>query len=72
MLESKSLMESLCLNNTTGDVVNAEPEVASRIERGCAPGYWRLDSLCLNSATGDVELVDEERWPDGKRAEVRK
>jgi hypothetical protein len=79
MLESASLREPLCLNGTTGDVVNAEPEVASRIafERGCAPGYWRLESqpesLCLNSATGDVELVDEERWPDdGKRAEVRK
>jgi hypothetical protein len=74
MLESKSLVEPLCLNNTTGDVVNAEPAAASRIvlERGCAPGYWRLDSLCLNSETGDVELVDEKRWPDGKRAEVRK
>jgi hypothetical protein len=73
-LESKSLKEPLCLNNTTGDVVNAEPEVPSRIvlERGCAPGYWRLDSLCFDSATGDVEMVDEKLWPDGQRAEVRK
>jgi hypothetical protein len=78
MLESASLTEPLCLNSTTGDVVNAEPEVASRIvlERGCAPGYWRLESqpesLCLNSATGDVELADEERWPAGQRADARK
>jgi hypothetical protein len=74
MLESKSLKEPLCLDNTTGDVVSAEPEVASRIvlERGCAPGYWRLDSLCLDSATGDVEMVDEKLWPDSQRAEVRK
>src|SRR5262249_42801009 len=74
MLESKSLKEPLCLNNTSGDVVNAEPEVSSRIvlERGCAPGYWRLDSLCFDSATGDVEMVDEKLWPDGQRAEVRK
>jgi hypothetical protein len=74
MLETASLMEALCLNSTTGDVANAEPEAASRVvfERGCAPGYWRLESLCLNAATGDVELVDEERWPDdSKRAEVR-
>jgi hypothetical protein len=78
MLESASLTEPLCLNSTTGDVVNAEPEAASRsvFERGCAPGYWRLEwqpeSLCLNSATGDVELADEERWPAGARAEARK
>jgi hypothetical protein len=74
MLESKSLKEPLCLNNTSGDVVNAEPQVPSRIvlERGCAPGYWRLDSLCFDSATGDVEMVDEKLWPDGQRAEVRK
>lgn len=67
------LMESLCLNNATGDVVNAAPAAAPRIafEPGCAPGYWRLGSLCLNSATGDVELVDEKRSPDGQRAEVR-
>jgi hypothetical protein len=74
MLESASLKELLCLNNTTGDVVNADPEVPSRtvLERGCAPGYWRLDSLCFDSATGDVELVDEKRWPEGQRAEARK
>jgi hypothetical protein len=68
------LMQSLCLNNSTGDVVYPEPAAASRVllERGCAPGYWRLDSLCLNSATGDVELVDEERWPADQHAEARK
>lgn len=78
MLESASLREPLCLNGTTGDVVNAEPEAVSRIvfERGCAPGYWRLEwqpeSQCFNSATGDVELADEERWPAGPRADARK
>jgi hypothetical protein len=78
MLESASLMEPLCLNGTTGDVVNAGPEVASRIvfERGCAPGYWRLESqpesLCLSSETGDVELVDEKRWPVAEQAAAPK
>jgi hypothetical protein len=67
------LMESLCLNGSTGDVVNAAPAAASAValEPGCAPGYWRLDSLCLSSETGDVELVDEKRWPI-ERAAARK
>jgi hypothetical protein len=67
-------MQSLCLNNVTGDVVNAEPAAASRVafEPGCAPGYWRLDSLCLSHETGDVELVDEKRWRAAPRAEAHK
>lgn len=66
-------MGSLCLNNSTGDVVYAETTSSSNVllEAGCAPGYWRLDSLCLHSDTGDVELVDEKRWPDGQRADAR-
>jgi hypothetical protein len=68
------LMQSLCLNSSTGDVVYAEPAAASRVllEPGCAPGYWRLDSQCHSPATGDVELVDEERWPASQHAEARK
>lgn len=67
-------MESLCLNNSTGDVVEASPAAASRtaLELGCAPGYWRLDTLCLSASTGDVELVDEKQWPAGQRAEAGK
>ena len=67
-------MQSLCLNNATGDVVNAEPAPASRVafELGCAPGYWRLAELCLSPATGDVELVDENRWRADQRVEARK
>ena len=60
--------------NATADVVKAEGKAPSRVvlEKGCAPGYWRLDSLCFDSATGDVERVDEKRWPDGNSAEGRK
>jgi hypothetical protein len=68
------LMGSLCLDSSTGDVVNAAPAAPSAIalEPGCPPGYWRLDSLCLSSETGDVELVDEKRWPVAERAAARK
>src|SRR5262245_44261917 len=61
------LMESLCLNNSTGDVVYAAPSGPSSIVAvpGCRPGYWRLDSLCQSPSTGDIELVDEQRWPVG-------
>jgi hypothetical protein len=66
-------MQSLCLSDATGDVVNAEPAAARRValEPGCAPGYWRLDSLCLSPETGDVEFVDETRWRAHQRAEAR-
>jgi hypothetical protein len=65
-------MQSLCLSDATGDVVNAEPAGASRVafESGCAPGYWRLGEICLSPATGDVELVDAMRA--GLRAEAPK
>jgi hypothetical protein len=68
------LMQTLCLNSSTGDVVNAAPAPASAtaFEPGCAPGYWRLGKLCLSSETGDVELVDEKRWPVVERAAARK
>jgi hypothetical protein len=68
------LMGSLCLNSSTGDVVNAAPAAPSAITLGpgCAPGYWRLESLCLSSETGDVELVDEKRWPVTQQAAARK
>jgi hypothetical protein len=68
-------MQSVCLNDATGDVVNAEPAAASprvAFEPGCPPGYWRLDSVCLSSETGDVELVDENRWRADQRVEPRK
>jgi hypothetical protein len=70
---SPSLKEALCLNEITGDVVIAEPKTATRVvfQRGCAPGYWRLDNLCLSSETGDVERVDEKRWPVAERAAAR-
>jgi hypothetical protein len=63
-------MKNLCLNATTGDVVNAEPAAASQVmfAPGCAPGYWRHESLCLNDATGDVELADETRWLADQRS----
>ena len=67
-------LDLLCLNNTNGDVVLAEPPASPRAtyEAGCRPGYWRLGDLCQSSATGDVELVDDERWrpgPTGSQAE---
>jgi hypothetical protein len=66
------LLDPVCVNQATGDVVTAEPAVAFRtaLEAGCAPGYWRLADHCLNSTTGDVELVDLQNWPK-QRAEVR-
>lgn len=66
-------MQSLCLSDATGDVVNAEPAGASPVafEAGCAPGYWRLGELCLSPATGDVEMADEKRWPAEHRASLR-
>ena len=66
------LLEPVCLNQTTGDVVNAGPLSVFRIslEAGCEPGYWRLADVCLNSATGDVILVDLQKWPE-QRAEAR-
>jgi hypothetical protein len=67
------LLEPVCINQDTGDVVNAAPAAASRVAfaPGCRPGYWRLDSLCFSSATGDVELVDENTSPADHRAELR-
>jgi hypothetical protein len=67
------LLEPVCINQDTGDVVNAAPAAASDVAfaPGCRPGYWRLDFLCLSSATGDVELVDENMWPADHRAELR-
>jgi hypothetical protein len=49
---------SLCLNNTTGDVVLASAAPEAVAEPGCRRGYWRMDSVCLNLATGDVELAE--------------
>ena len=67
-------MQSLCLSDATGDVVNAEPAAVSRVafESGCAPGYWRFGEVCLSPETGDVELVDKNRWRADQRAEARK
>jgi hypothetical protein len=67
-------MGTLCLHDTTGDVVEAAPAAAPQVasEPGCASGYWRLDSLCVSPATGDVELVDETRWPADRRAKALK
>src|SRR5262245_9126378 len=49
---------SLCLNNSTGDVVLASVAPAAAADPGCRPGYWRMDAVCLNLATGDVELAE--------------
>jgi hypothetical protein len=67
------LMEPVCVNQETGDVVTASPAPPPRIVRepGCAPGYWRLDNLCISPSTGDVELVDEKMWPPDRHAEVK-
>jgi hypothetical protein len=61
------LLEPVCINQDSGDVVNATPSQVTPVvfERGCAPGYWRLGHLCLSPATGDVELADEKLWPAG-------
>jgi hypothetical protein len=67
------LMESVCVNQETGDVVAASPAAPARavLDPGCAPGYWRYGRLCLSPSTGDVELVDEKMWPPERRAEVK-
>jgi hypothetical protein len=67
------LLEPVCINQDTGDVVSATPSRVTPVvfDRGCAPGYWRLADLCLSPATGDVELADEKRWPAGQRTAVR-
>ena len=59
------LLEPVCINQSTGDVVNALAAAPSTVAlaSGCAPDYWRLGNLCLNLQTGDVELVDERQWP---------
>jgi hypothetical protein len=64
------LLEPVCLNEDSGDVVNANPAPTkpASFELGCAPGYWRQGALCLSPATGDVELADEKRWPAERRA----
>jgi hypothetical protein len=49
---------SLCLNDSTGDVVLASAVPAAPVELGCRPGYWRYDALCQNLSTGDVELAE--------------
>lgn len=66
------LYGSMCLNNTSGDVVYASAPKASRMasERGCAPGYWRYGQLCLSSETGDVELADDQLHPKGRHAQA--
>ena len=67
------LLEPVCINQDSGDVVNATPAQIDPVafQRGCAPGYWRLAELCLSPATGDVELADEKRWPAEHRASLR-
>jgi hypothetical protein len=67
------LMDPLCFNSATGDVINASAPVASRVasKLGCRPEYWRLGALCFNSSTGDVELADEGEPPAGQRAAER-
>jgi hypothetical protein len=67
------LLEPVCINQDSGDVVNAASSDVTRVmfEQGCAPGYWRLGEVCLSSATGDVELADEKRWPADQRAALR-
>src|SRR5262245_49646217 len=67
------LLEPVCINQDSGDVVNATPAPTARLSfaPGCAPGYWRLESLCVSPATGDVELVDEKTWPAEQYAELR-
>jgi hypothetical protein len=67
------LLEPLCINQDSGDVVNATPVhiKPAAFERGCAPRYWRLGELCLSPATGDVEMADENRWPAEHRASLR-
>ena len=57
---------SLCLNDTSGDVVNAS-RIASGV--GCARGYWRYGRLCLSSETGDVEIADEQLHPQNQHAQ---
>jgi len=65
------LLEPVCINQSTGDVVNASPAAPSPVAwaSGCAPDYWRLGDLCLSMQTGDVELVDERQWP-GEQANL--
>ena len=67
------LYGSLCLNNTSGDVVYASAPKASRVvsEVGCAPGYWRYGPLCLSPETGDVELADEQLHTQGQRVQAK-
>src|SRR5262245_28808790 len=64
------LLEPVCMNQDSGDVVNAAPSRVTPVvfERGCAPGYWRLGDLCLSAVTGDVELANENLWPAEKRS----
>ena len=57
-------LDSLCMNQATGDVTMAEPAKPDlTYEPGCRPGYARLEAICQSPATGDVELADEKRWP---------
>ena len=67
------LMDPLCMNNSTGDVVYAVRPVHSGVTAvlGCRAGYWRLDSLCVSPATGDVELASDQRL-DGQDQHARR
>ena len=59
------LLDQVCVNKATGDVVNAAPSAAATMtdNHGCAPGYWRLDQVCVSKATGDVEMAEEQQLP---------
>jgi hypothetical protein len=67
------LLEPVCINQDSGDVVNATPANIrpAAFEPGCAPGYWRLGELCLSPITGDVEMADEKMWPAKRGASLR-
>ena len=68
------LMDPICVNKMSGDVVNAAPSSAATMtdHQGCAPGYWRLEQVCVSKVTGDVEMIEEQQLPKRQTSPSRR
>lgn len=60
-----SAMGSICLNASTGDVVNQSPitQGMSPASASCQAGYELIQSVCISLTTGDVVLTQPASLP---------
>lgn len=54
-----SVFESVCLSETTGDIVNQRPAKSdsSRSSSQCSPGSTSVNSSCVDLATRGMEQI---------------